>query len=111
MGINIASLVLLGGLFFMERGAARVRRLLTWKTTPNSPPPWRGMSATEVAFAIWSTQIRYLGVGAMITGGLWAIISLRGSLVEAFRRGFGKSEAAGHHGGDRPAIRSDGASC
>jgi len=36
-----------------------------------------GASALDAAWTLWSTQIRYLGVGAMIVGGLWSIFSVR----------------------------------
>lgn len=36
---------------------------------------------------IWSSQIRYLGVGAMVVGGIWALISMRGSIVYAVQGG------------------------
>ena len=92
VGINIASLVLLGGLFSWNV-ALPVFGAFYLENNPEFAANVAGLSAADAAFAIWSTQIRYLGVGAMITGGLWAIISLRGSLVEAFRRGFGKTAA------------------
>ncbi|KAF1689690.1 OPT family oligopeptide transporter [Pseudoxanthomonas koreensis] len=47
-----------------------------------------GASAQDAAFGIWSTQIRYLGVGAMLTGGVWTLFSLRKSLVSGVRSGF-----------------------
>ena len=90
VGINIASLVLLGGLFSWNI-ALPVFGAFYLENNPELAASVAGLSASDAAFAIWSTQIRYLGVGAMITGGLWAIVSLRGSLVEAFRRGFGKT--------------------
>lgn len=37
-------------------------------------------SAIDAAFGIWSAETRYLGVGAMLVGGLWALISLAGPL-------------------------------
>lgn len=47
----------------------------------------------EAAWGLWSGQIRYLGVGAMVAGGLWSIFSIRkgilqglGSLARSFRR-------------------------
>ncbi len=92
VGINIASLVLLGGLFSWNV-ALPVFGAFYLENNPEFAANVAGLSAADAAFAIWSTQIRYLGVGAMITGGLWAIISLRGSLVEAFRRSFGKTAA------------------
>lgn len=39
------------------------------------------------AFEIWSAQIRYLGVGAMLVGGVWTLISMRSSLVSGIRSG------------------------
>ncbi len=38
--------------------------------------------------AVWSSQIRYLGVGAMVVGGLWALISLAKPIVAAIQNGF-----------------------
>ena len=42
-------------------------------------------AAAEIAWTIWDTKIRYLGVGAMIVGGFWALISVRKALVEGIR--------------------------
>ena len=42
----------------------------------------------DLGFGIWSSQIRYLGVGAMVVGGLWALISLRSSIGFALKSGF-----------------------
>lgn len=36
---------------------------------------------------IWDTQIRFLGVGAMVVGGLWALINLRGAIGSALSAG------------------------
>lgn len=38
---------------------------------------------TSAAFALWSTQIRYIGVGAMVVGGIDAIYKVRHGLVRA----------------------------
>ena len=46
-----------------------------------------GASAEDAAYAIWSAQIRYLGVGAMLVGGVWALISIRESLLSGIRSG------------------------
>jgi putative OPT family oligopeptide transporter len=47
----------------------------------------------DAAWGLWSGQIRYLGVGAMVAGGLWSIFSIRtgifqgmGSLMRSYRR-------------------------
>ena len=46
-----------------------------------------GVDAVSLGGSIWNSQIRYLGVGAMVVGGLWALISLAGSLGTAFKAG------------------------
>ena len=46
-----------------------------------------GASAEDAAFAIWSAKVRYLGVGAMLVGGIWTLFSLRKSLVSGIRSG------------------------
>lgn len=38
--------------------------------------------ALDNAWSLWSTQIRYIGVGAMLVGGLWSIVSVRKGLVK-----------------------------
>lgn len=55
--------------------------------------PEGAQSAAEAAGRLWSTRTRYLGVGTMVVGGLWALVRLRTSLVrgissgiEAYRR-------------------------
>ncbi len=60
-----------------------------------------GLSPEDAAGMLWSQQIRFLGVGAMLIGGLWTLVSLRGSLLAGIRSGFAAtrraraSEAAG----------------
>jgi len=53
-----------------------------------------GLNAGELAGFIWSKQIRYLGVGAMLVGGIWALISLRKSLVSGVRSGLAAARAS-----------------
>ncbi len=62
-----------------------------------------GASAEDAAFGIWSAQIRYLGVGAMLTGGVWTLFSLRKSLVSGIRSGF----AAARKGSGGPVAETD----
>jgi len=52
-----------------------------------------GASAEDAAGAIWSAQIRYLGVGAMLVGGVWALISIRESLLSGIRSGLAAARA------------------
>lgn len=78
VGLNIAFLVFLGGAISWYLGIP-IYILL------NGAPD--GMTAAEMGGSIWSSHIRYLGVGAMIVGGLWALISLKSALSTAFQSG------------------------
>ncbi len=40
-------------------------------------------SAWDAAGTIWNTKIRYLGVGAMVVGGIWSIMQLAKPLIES----------------------------
>jgi putative OPT family oligopeptide transporter len=53
-----------------------------------------GMTAADAAGTIWSQQVRFLGVGAMLVGGIWTLISLRSSLFAGVRAGFAATRAA-----------------
>jgi putative OPT family oligopeptide transporter len=46
-----------------------------------------GGDAATIAGMIWSAKIRYLGVGAMLIGGVWTLFSLRKSLISGIRSG------------------------
>ena len=61
--------------------------------TRSSPRAVAGASAADAAGAIWSAQIRYLGVGAMLIGGLWTLFSLRKSLLSGIRSGLAATRA------------------
>ena len=53
-----------------------------------------GLDPEELAGLIWSKQIRYLGVGAMLVGGIWALVSLRHSLLSGVRSGLAAARAS-----------------
>jgi putative OPT family oligopeptide transporter len=42
----------------------------------------------DAAWSAWSGQIRYMGVGAMIVGGLWSMIRIRSGIVKGLREAF-----------------------
>ncbi len=46
-----------------------------------------GVDAETAAGIIWTTKVRYIGVGAMLVGGLWALWTLRHSLLSGIRSG------------------------
>ena len=54
-----------------------------------------GLSAEDAAYLIWSRQIRYIGVGAMLIGGLWSLWSLRKSLLSGIKTGANLRAASG----------------
>ena len=93
VGLNIGIVVLLGGIigwnvaipvystFFLENDPQLLQAI-----TANCGGI--GGDAECAAGAIWSAQVRYLGVGAMLIGGIWTLISLRKSLFSGIRSGF-----------------------
>jgi putative OPT family oligopeptide transporter len=42
------------------------------------------LSAIEQSYSLWSKQLRHLGVGAMLLGGLWTLWHLRDDIVGSF---------------------------
>src|SRR5688572_24760189 len=93
VGLNIGAVVLSGGIiswniaipiysaYFLEGNAALAQAA-------------QGLDAESLANVLWSRQIRYLGVGAMLVGGLWALVSLRKSLLSGVRSGLAATRAA-----------------
>jgi len=79
VGLNIASLVFIGGALNWLVAIP----ILSW-VRGGAPA---GISATDFAGQLWSTQTRYLGVGAMVIGGLWALVRMRGSVVSGITSG------------------------
>jgi putative OPT family oligopeptide transporter len=106
VGLNIGALALIGGIIswniaipiyvgdFLADNAALAQSVA-------------GADAETVAGAIWSAQIRYLGVGAMLVGGIWALISIRSSLASGILSGLeatkkGATRAVSHTEQDLP---------
>ena len=76
VGINIAVLVFVGGAINWLVAIPWVAATSSWPVEGLEPMP-----AEAFAWQIWSTQTRYIGVGAMVVGGLWAVVRLMPSLV------------------------------
>jgi len=53
------------------------------------------VDATDYAYRIWSKKTRYIGVGAMLIGGLWTIFKLRRSLLSGVKSGLRAYRAIG----------------
>ena len=48
--------------------------------------------ALDTAWILWSTKIRYIGVGAMVVAGIWSIAKICGGIVSGFREVFSSYE-------------------
>ena len=82
VGLNIAMLVFSGGLISWLVGIPVYTALATPETLDTLGG---GATGYALAEAVWSARIRYMGVGAMATGGLWALISLMGPIRDGVR--------------------------
>jgi putative OPT family oligopeptide transporter len=99
IGLNVSIVVVSGSIlsyniaiplyhaFFMNHDPAIAAQLAT-------------ASAADAASLNRAAQVRYLGVGAMLIGGVWTLFSLRKSLVSGIKSGI----AAARKGSGGPAI-------
>ena len=86
IGLNISTLMIAGG-------------LLSWMVVLpiyTTVTGFDGAITMDVANQIWSTQIRYLGVGAMVVGGLWSVVKLVRPLINGI-----KASLEAHRAADR----------
>ncbi len=92
VGLNIGVLMLSGGVLswwvFIP-----VYNTFFFDHDPVLAASLAGAGAEEAAYLIWSAQVRYIGVGAMLVGGLWSLWTLRGSLLSGVRSGLGMQGA------------------
>jgi len=82
VGLNIAVLIFLGGLFNWLIAIPICAVLQDWPVIDGKP-----IEALNLAGQLWSTKTRYIGVGAMLVGGLWTIIQLRDPLINGIKSG------------------------
>jgi len=106
VGLNIGALALIGG---MISWSVAIPVYAAWFLQENAPLAQQlaGADAETMANAIWSAQVRYLGVGAMLVGGMWALVSIRSSLASGIRSGLeatraGAARATSHTEQDLP---------
>ena len=86
VGLNVAVLIAAGGLFSWWL-AIPIYNSYFFNHDPVLLQKLAGLNAEDAAFAIWRAQVRYIGVGCMLTGAIWALWSLRKSLFSAVRSG------------------------
>ena len=96
VGLNVGIVVVSGSIlsfniaipiyhaFFMDSDPALAARIA-------------GTDAAGIAGAIWSAKIRYLGVGAMLIGGVWTLFSLRNSLANGIKSGLAAARKGSGH--------------
>ncbi len=92
VGLNIGALALIGGMISWNV-AIPIYAAHFLAGNVELAQSLAGADAETVAGAIWSAQVRYLGVGAMLVGGVWALISIRGSLASGIRSGLAATRA------------------
>ena len=92
VGLNIGIVVLLGSIIGWNI-AMPIYSIWFVDGNPALAAQIAGADAETAAYAIWSAQIRYLGVGAMLIGGVWTIFSLRNSLLSGIKSGLAVAKA------------------
>lgn len=73
--IEVAVLVFIGGML----GFGVAIPLL------GTPAGMEELGALDLAWNLWSSQVRYIGVGAMIVGGVWSIVSVRKGITQGLK--------------------------
>lgn len=86
VGPNVATLVFIGG-------AIGWLIAIPIAVAHGGLPP--GVDLTQYANDLWDSQIRFMGVGAMIVGGIWSIIGVRKGIADGIRGSFGGARARG----------------
>ncbi|MDP6694589.1 MAG: oligopeptide transporter, OPT family [Gammaproteobacteria bacterium] len=97
VGLNISVLIFVGGVISWFVAIPIYSALFM------DPATVAETDSISLAYSIWSTRIRYLGVGAMLVGGIWALISIRGSVIAGLRSGLKQSTAGPAPHTDRDA--------
>jgi len=92
VGLNIGIVVVAGGILSWNI-AIPIYSAFFLDGNPALAAQIAGASAEDAAGAIWSAEIRYLGVGAMLIGGIWTLIALRKSLMSGVRSGLAATRA------------------
>ncbi|WHZ15392.1 MAG: Oligopeptide transporter [Nitrospira sp.] len=77
IGLNTAVVVFLGG------AIGWLVLLPFYQTIIDQPGALTGMAAAK---ATWSGQIRYIGIGAMLVGGLWTLFQVRGPVLQSLQQ-------------------------
>jgi putative OPT family oligopeptide transporter len=102
IGLNIGIVVLLGSVLSYNI-AIPLYHALAPSLDPALAAQLTGLAAADAASLIRAEKIRFLGVGAMLVGGMWTLFSLRGSLLSGIRSGI----AAARKGTDETVAETE----
>lgn len=96
VGVNVGIVVVSGSILSWH---IAIPAYYAWflDSDPGLAAAVAGQDATTAAFAIWNAKIRFLGVGAMLIGGVWTLFSLRKSLLSGIRSGFAAARKGTGH--------------
>jgi len=95
VGLNIG-IVVVSGSILSYNIAIPIYHAFASSFDPELASRLVGLSAADAANLIRAEKVRYLGVGAMLVGGIWTLFSLRNSLLSGVRSGI----AAARKGAD-----------
>lgn len=93
VGLNIATLVFLGGAISWFAGIPIFSAVVDPAAVQSIVDDATGYDA---ALAIWDARIRFMGVGAMAVGGIWALIALVGPIRDGIRSSWKAVQKARH---------------
>jgi len=86
VGLNIG-IVVVSGSILSYNIAIPIYHALAPSIDPDMAAKLVGLSAADAANLIRAEKVRYLGVGAMLVGGIWTLFSLRKSLLSGIVSG------------------------
>tara|TARA_B100000767_G_scaffold258114_1_gene266544 strand:- start:28 stop:2076 length:2049 start_codon:yes stop_codon:yes gene_type:complete len=83
VGVRIASFIFLGGVIGYGLLVPMYGLIRGWPDTPDLAYGF---------YLIWKAQIRYVGVGAMVVGGIYTLWSMRKTIITGLSKAFLKSD-------------------
>jgi len=103
VGLNIAILIFIGGAANWLIAIPIAAACQDWPVDEAG----KAMSAMDWSWEIWSAQTRYIGVGGMLVGGLWAIWRMRKSVFSGITSGLAAYRNSRENGRDVPRTERD----
>ncbi len=64
-------------------------------------------SAKDAAFLVWKHKLKFMGIGAMVVGGLWGMISLAKTMREAIQSSMNALKGKGESFASLPTVERD----